>query len=80
MHVSRKQKQTHRHREQTCGCQGGKGEWGEELGVWDQQMQTSIYRMDKQGPTVQYRELYIQYPVINHNGKEYEKEYIYMYN
>ena len=22
----------------------------------------------------------IQYPVINHNGKEYEKEYIYMYN
>ena len=24
-------------------------------------------------------ENYIQYPVINHNGKEYEKEYIYMY-
>ena len=23
---------------------------------------------------------YIQYPVINHNGKEYEKEYISMYN
>ena len=23
---------------------------------------------------------YIQYPVINHNGKEYEKEYIYIYN
>ena len=22
---------------------------------------------------------YIQYPVINHNGKEYEKEYIYVY-
>ena len=22
---------------------------------------------------------YMQYPVINHNGKEYEKEYIYMY-
>ena len=22
----------------------------------------------------------IQYPVINHDGKEYEKEYIYMYN
>ena len=21
---------------------------------------------------------YIQYPVINHNGKEYEKEYIYV--
>ena len=23
---------------------------------------------------------YIQYPAIKHNGKEYEKEYIYMYN
>ena len=23
---------------------------------------------------------YIQYPVINHNGKEYEKGYIYIYN
>ena len=23
---------------------------------------------------------YIQYPVKNHNGKEYEKEYIHMYN
>ena len=36
--------------------------WGWEgvgLGVWDQQMQTAIYRMVKQqGPTVQHRELY----------------------
>ena len=23
---------------------------------------------------------YIQYPVINHNGKEYKKECMYMYN
>ena len=23
---------------------------------------------------------YIQYSMINHNGKEYEKEYTYMYN
>ena len=26
MNLSRKQKQTHRHREQTCGYQGGGGE------------------------------------------------------
>ena len=33
--------------------------------------------MDKQqGPTEQHRELY-QYPMINHNGKEYKK-YIYV--
>ena len=58
MNISMKQKQTHRHREQTCGCQGGE-EWERErLGVWDQQLQTIIYRMDKQGPTVQHREIY----------------------
>ena len=29
--------------------------------------------MDKQqGPLVQHREVYIQYPVINYNGKDYE--------
>ena len=27
MNVYKKQKQTHRHRKQTYGCQGGKGEW-----------------------------------------------------
>ena len=37
-------KQTHR--EQICGCQGEGGGGG--LGIWDQQMKTSIYRMEKQ--------------------------------
>ena len=48
MNLSTRQKQTHRRREQVCGCQGG---WArEELGVWDEQMQTIIYiyRMNKQ--------------------------------
>ena len=50
------------------------------LGIWGEQMQTIIQKMDKQqGPTV-YTGNYIQYPVINHNGKEYEKECVYMYN
>ena len=59
MNLSMKQKQTHRHREQTCGCQGG-GEWGRDgLGVQGWQMQTITLRMDKQqGLTVQHRELY----------------------
>ena len=35
MNLSTKQKQTQRHREQTCGCPGaGVMEW-EGLGVWD---------------------------------------------
>ena len=48
--------------------------WGREgLGVWDQHMQTIIHRMDKQqGRTAEERD-YTQYPVINHNGKEYKK-------
>ena len=34
MNLSTKQKQTHRHREQTCGCQGGRG-WGRDgLDIW----------------------------------------------
>ena len=34
MNLSTKQKQTHRHREQTCGCQG-MGKELDGLGVWD---------------------------------------------
>ena len=52
--------------------------WGKEgLGVWDYQLQTSVYRLNKQqksyciaqGTTLSYDKPY---------GKEYEK--IYMYN
>ena len=39
------------------------------LGVWGWEMQTSIYRMNKQqGPTIQHRE-HVQGPVINHMEK-----------
>ena len=34
MNLSTKQRQTHRHREQTCGCRVGR-DGGVELGVWD---------------------------------------------
>ena len=53
------------------------------VGDWVQQMYAFIHRMDKQqGPTVQHRELYncIQYPGINHNGKEYKKQCIHVYS
>ena len=59
MNLFTKQKQTHRHRKQTYGYQVGKGGGRDKLGVWDQQIHTTIYKVDKQqGPTVQYRELY----------------------
>ena len=57
------------------------------VGVWDQQMQTSAYSMDKVHIHAVYNSNnvllysigdYIQYPVINPNGKEYEKECMYV--
>ena len=55
MNLSMRQKQTQR---TDLWLPSGGGGWGRDgLGVWDQQMQTSIQRMDK-GPTVQHRELY----------------------
>ena len=67
-------------REQTCGCQGQGGMGGGmrwESGIsrckvlyigWINNKILLCSTGD-----------YIQYPVINHHGKEYEKEYIYIY-
>ena len=80
MNISTKQKQTHGHREQTCACQdGGKGGEGK-----DWEFGISRYKLLYIG-WVNNKVLlystgnYNQYPVINQNGKEYEKEYIYIY-
>ena len=52
MNLSTKQKQTHRHRKQTYGYPRGKG-GRDKLGVWDEQIHTTVYKTDKQqGPTV----------------------------
>ena len=66
-------KQTHRQKEQTCGCQAG-GWVGEacigSLGIADANSYTQNEKF------LQYNTgNYLQYPVTNHNGKEYEKEY-----
>ena len=36
-------------------------------------MKTITYRMDKNQILLYSTKYHIQYPVINHNGKEYEK-------
>ena len=67
-----KQKQTHRHREQTCGCQGGGKDW--EFGISRCEL---LYTGWIDNKVLLYSTgNHIQYPVINHNGKQYEKEYI----
>ena len=52
----------------------------EKLGVWDWQIQTTIYKTDKQqGSTVQniYTGKYVQYLLTTYN--RYGKEYMYVY-
>ena len=74
MNLSTKQKQTHRHREQTCFCQG-EGEWGREgLGVWVSRCK--LLHLEWINNKVLFYSIgnYIQSPGINHNGKEYKKE------
>ena len=59
------------------GCQQG-GEWGTDGGgIWGQQMQTAVQRRDNSKILLYSTGDYIQYSVINNNGKKYEKECIY---
>ena len=82
MNLTTKQKQTHRHTKQTCGWQGGGGlgeGWIGRLGLADANY--FIYIEWINDKVLLYSTgNYIQYPVIKHNGKEYKKECIYMYN
>ena len=79
MNLFTKQKQIHRHRKQTYSYQRGKI-WGrDKLGVWDWQVQTTIHKINNKDLLYSIGNN-IQYLIINYNGKEYEKEYIYIYN
>ena len=72
LNLPMKQKQKKGHREETYGCQGGGGGGGRawECGV----SRCKLYREWINNKVLLYRTgNYIQYPVINHNGKEYEK-------
>ena len=46
MNLYTKQKQTHRHKKQAYSYQRGKKE-KDKLGVWDENIHTSIYEIDK---------------------------------
>ena len=73
MNLLTKQKQTHRHRDQTCGCQGGKSggmDWEFGISRWNL---LNIGWINNKA-LLYSTGSYVQYPVINHNEKEYEKE------
>ena len=74
MKLSMKQKQNQGHRAQTGGCQGGGGgrgmDW--EFGISRCKL---VYTEWINNEVLLYSTgNYIQYPVINYNGKECEKE------
>ena len=78
MNLSMKQKQTYGHREQTCGCQGGEV-WGREGGEVAVSRWKLLYIEWTNNKVLLYStENYIQYPMINHNGKEYLKKNVYL--
>ena len=78
MNLSMKQKQNHGHREQTCGCQGGVWEGGMEWEVGVSRCKL-LYTEWINKVLLYSTGNYIQYPVINCNGKEYKKRmYIYV--
>lgn len=71
--LTTKQKQTHRHRRQTCGSKGE----GERKGMdWESGVsRCKLLHIEQIGNKVLLysTENYIQCPGINHNGGEYEK-------
>ena len=74
--ISMNEKQTHR--EQICGCHQGSRTGGEK--DWESGInRRKLAQTGWINKTLLYSTgNYIQYPEINHNGKEYKKEYIYI--
>ena len=64
---------------ETVGCQGGRGPGREGLGVGIRRCKL-LYIEWINKVLLQSTGNCIPYPVINHDGKEYEKECIYVYN
>ena len=80
MNLSTKQKQIHRHSEQTDGCQGGGSCWGGMVGEFGVSRRKPVYTEWISNKVLLCRTgNYIQYPGINHNGKEYKQECVYIY-
>ena len=76
INVSTKQKQTHIHREQTCGCRGGKGWEGKDWEFGISRCKLEYIGWINNKILLYSTGNYTQYPVINDNGKEYEKKYV----
>ena len=70
--VFTKQKQTHRHRKQTCGDPRGRG--GEKWGAWDSQVHTTECKRRKQQGPMPRKGNGTQHLVITYKGKNRKKK------
>ena len=77
MNLSTKQEQTHRQREQSCGCWWGSGGSGGEM-IWGFKIRRcKLFHTQWINNKVLLYSTgnYIQYPKINYNREEYGKVY-----
>ena len=79
MNTSLKQKQTHRYREQTYGAKQGQGREGKngEFGI--RRCKLLFIEWINNKVLLYSTRNCIQYPMIKHNGNEYENTYICIY-
>ena len=78
MNIFTKQQQTCQHKQQSYGHQRGGGT-RDKLGVWGQNIHTTIYETgNQQGPTLQHREIY-SISCNNLKWKRMLKRNIYIY-
>ena len=78
MDLSTEQKQTHGHREQTCGCQGG---WGGSGIDWEFRVsRCKLLNLDciSNEILLYCTGNYIQSLVMEHDGRYYEKKNVYI--
>ena len=80
MNLSMKQKQKHGHRDRLVVAKGEGAEGGMEWEVGFGRCKLLYIEWINNKVLLYSTENYIQYPMINHNGKEYLKTCIYMYN
>ena len=76
MNFPTKQKQAQRHREQPCGCQGGRDGEGKDWEFGVSRCKLLYIQWINNKVLLYSTGNYIQYPVINQNGKEYDKNYM----
>ena len=76
MNLFTTQKQAHRYKGKIMVTKGEK-EGRDKLRISDEQIHTTVYKINKN--LLNSTESYIQYLVITYNGKEFEKECIYIH-